>query len=360
MKNIRLLILLLSGAYSAQCQQLSLVMPPVSGINLQLGSITSFTVLNSSTSPAGVNLRYQLKDIVGNILAQGYKNNLTAGAGATLFSYATHGLSYSEVSPSLAVDVLGNIPYGNYSLCVEVINTGNLEQLATGCTEVQVSLVSPPVLVSPYNTEEVATLNPLLSWLPPTPNMNQSFTYTLKLVEVLSNQNPYDAMLNNPALFQQQGLPVSSLVYPLTAQALIWGRTYAWMISVWKGNELVAETEVWSFRPVEQAQSAVATRPAAPIVVLDPDKHKKAAEISGDLRVQSDDLAGVDVPDFVIRDQSGKVLPVSLVSVEAEGRGIFRFRFRQPGDLAGRQYIIEIKTPKQRTLYASFKLKNAN
>ena len=81
---------------------------------------------------------------------------------------------------------------------------------------------------------------------------NQLISYTLRLVEINSNQSPENAMSNNTAFYQQDYLPVNSAIVDKTIPVMFWmnikrmGR-YAWQVIARSGLQEVARSPVQTF-----------------------------------------------------------------------------------------------------------------
>jgi hypothetical protein len=139
-------------------------------------------------------------------------------------------------------------PTGDYRVCDEVVedSTGNV--LGTYCYDQSVQVITPPVLVAPFNESVVADKYPNFAWLPPAPvGPNQQIRYQLKIVEVLGQQTPYDAMTSNPAYFVRDGVAGTLFPYPLSARAFRENQTYAWQIVATSDRFPMGESEIWWF-----------------------------------------------------------------------------------------------------------------
>lgn len=144
----------------------------------------------------------------------------------------------------------GYLPYGNYQLCLYAYSIGDNEERGSACINVEVTPLSPPILLSPENGSSVSTNYPLLIWLSPAPiNNGMNVLYDLKLVELSSNQTAYDAIQRNFAVFEDHNLHATNLQYPVNAIKLEEGKSYAWKIlaKTFDGT-FIGETEVWTFK----------------------------------------------------------------------------------------------------------------
>lgn len=345
----------------AFAQSLSVTVLPVTGFNLQLNAITGFTIMNTSGETKLVHINYAFKSGAGETLAEGRLDNFSMAPGITPFNAAANSLSYSNIRSSFNLDEFGVIPHGQYMICVDVIDAQNLEPLASSCADVETVLLSPPQLVYPLNEQEIPTLNPSLSWLPPTPSAGNAFLYKIKVVEIQSNQNPFDAVLNNFAVLEENGITYTGMLYPLTAQTLEYGKTYAWKVFAYTpANKLLGETEIWTFKPVMPDTTNLQAGVVSNAVILDAEKNKKAVTVVKTLRVQSPELINVPDFDFTIRDGANHAIEKNTIQVKAEGNGLFSFTFSNAQSMHNKTYTLEVKTPKKKSVYATFLYKAEN
>lgn len=145
----------------------------------------------------------------------------------------------------------GVFPAGSYLLVYTVYGRaadGEFTPLAEDQVTLTVEALWPPMLLSPPDGDSINTIYPLLTW---TPAFSSAFTgtitYSLRLVELLSGQNAYQAMQANPSYFSQSDLPTTTLPYPPTAQALDTGKVYAWQVQADAGGSGLGASEIWTF-----------------------------------------------------------------------------------------------------------------
>jgi hypothetical protein len=192
---------------------------------------------------------------------------------------------YSDV-----VNNVGGLPDGNYEVCVSVINADNGMVLGRQCIQQQVMNVTQVELLSPENhvvfqhsqevwnrptdksrspensgsteTSSLTQIAPsqyiVFSWLPPTPvSAAQLVTYTLRIVEIIGRQSPYDAMHSNPAFYQQSNIYSTMFQFPVAARRFEHGKAYAWQVNAYINGTSISQSEVWefAFAKDEEAQS---------------------------------------------------------------------------------------------------------
>ena len=177
----------------------------------------------------------------------------------------THILDGNQLSPikvnssrepyKKIVIATGTVPSGEYEVCVYVKAAGTGIVLGHDCYSTRIEQVTPSIPVFPGDGDRVEDLYPTFVWTPPVPVPPQlQPRYTLRIVEIIGRQTPYDAMLSNPAFFKQEDIPVSLFSYPSSARFFQPGKRYAWQISASADGFPLGESEIWSFlyRPTEQ------------------------------------------------------------------------------------------------------------
>ncbi len=136
------------------------------------------------------------------------------------------------------------LPEGSYSICVKVIINNDFQPISqdapAGCAMFNTSppltlAIEPPQLINPFCGDDITTGNNniIFSWTIP-PGADPSTTeYTLKMIELLPNQDPNQAFLasTSPAFFEKTvPLMQNSILYGPTDPPLESGKRYAWQV----------------------------------------------------------------------------------------------------------------------------------
>lgn len=155
----------------------------------------------------------------------------------------------NDITMKLNLNASSFLPAGVYRIKLSIIDETSGEELADYDDEHEVILISPPFLISPADESVIETANPLLIWSPPLPldPRGPQVYYDLKLTEVLSGQNPIDAIQRNFPLFKQDGLTQVNVLYPANALPLQKGKHYAWQIQARTKDYFIGNTEVFVF-----------------------------------------------------------------------------------------------------------------
>ena len=146
----------------------------------------------------------------------------------------------------------GFLPEGKYFFEARVLaNNSEGKILGSYSTYLNVQPIVPPVLVSPFNKENINTLSPILTWLPPAPVSQRYLNYALKVVELLGDESPASAIKTNIPLIDERDLKKASFIIREGSSLLQYDHHYAWQITAYLQDKYVATTEVWQFTPVK-------------------------------------------------------------------------------------------------------------
>ena len=122
----------------------------------------------------------------------------------------------------------GALPEGMYTLDIEPIPAG-MEVAIPGSVVFEVRLPDPPVPIAPVRAEEVS-VQPLLLWTPVVGAGAESFTYRVRLVEVLPGQSPSEAIASNRPLVDADAGAQTTFSYTPDLLPLEPETTYAWVV----------------------------------------------------------------------------------------------------------------------------------
>lgn len=227
---------------------------PQTGIKLKT-QLWNLGLSNSSVTPVSVKLSMVMTDISNG------QQVLSASTGFIQLPQGVKLIQYNDVIP-VAYTVLntaynidatpnGFLPIGNFDICFEVLKPSGeiLESIAEECVQIEVEPLSPPYLNLPADLSEIDESRPVFSWIPPSPvSFFTNLSYDFRLVGVLPNQNPDDAIQQNLPVLLTSNLYSSNLQYPGTASALDTGITYAWQVTANNNGLFIAKSEVWVFK----------------------------------------------------------------------------------------------------------------
>jgi len=107
---------------------------------------------------------------------------------------------FLERSQIVAIAQTGILPEGNYSICLQALDYITGTELSppapSGCTQLPILYVQPPILASPLCADTLTITNNIasFSWLPVTAPTIQPMLYDLYVVKLLASMNPNDAI----------------------------------------------------------------------------------------------------------------------------------------------------------------------
>jgi len=108
------------------------------------------------------------------------------------------------------------------------------------------SLIIEPKLITPNDGKTVNAKYPFFTWTYfKKPESNSK--YTIKIVELLANQNPELAIISNPDWFIKSELNTSNILYPISAKQFESGKEYAWQIEVYDKGTYLMKSDTWTF-----------------------------------------------------------------------------------------------------------------
>ena len=157
-------------------------------------------------------------------------------------------MTYGDNSAAVLLKTTGQLPPGQYVFCATFYSTSK-QVLGLNCQETQIQLLYPPRLTYPQNGQNIKDLLPVLSWTAPGPLSDPNVTYHLRLVEVMSGQSTQLAFSINNALIDGDYANLNALQYPVNAQPLVYGQTYAWQVSASDQGYNLGITQLWTFTP---------------------------------------------------------------------------------------------------------------
>lgn len=261
MRTLIVWIVFLAGIYPATGQvQLNLQLPPI-GLTVK-SQLWNMAVVNTSGMELQVQLVLTMTDLTTDqvvLKAETRAFQLPKGIKQVRINELLP-VNYTVVSSSHPVDANpeGFLPVGLFRCCFLLRMVEGKQPDVEECQDVQVEPLSPPMLISPSDSEGVDSERPLFIWSPPAPHtLFNNLQYDLLMAEVMGPQSAGDAIQQNIPLLHQQNIMTTSLQYPLSAPRLDTGKLYAWQI-VAKNNMLsVGKSEAWLFKLKQPANDTI-------------------------------------------------------------------------------------------------------
>ena len=202
---------------------------------LRAADLWKLTLNNTDTTTYRIRLEGTLDEAAAGRVADGKSGVITLPRGHKIITYDDvkrgGSVNFKAGRWRDAFTRTGNAPSGDYTICIYV-KTEAGDELGRDCIQQTVEIVSAPTLISPADGETIPEGQlPNFTWLPPTP-APRDVKYSLKIVEVLGNQSPNEAMQRNAAWFEKGDIRTTTFQYPTSAKKLEKGKKYAWGIEV--------------------------------------------------------------------------------------------------------------------------------
>lgn len=128
----------------------------------------------------------------------------------------------------------GRLLEGNYTVCLSIENMDGQILANNICANFTIVYPSASQLLFPMNNDSLsANINyPTFQWTPVIVPPAYQITYSLRIVEVLQGQTPFQAMSANIPVYENTQLTINTHTYPISALPLEKGKRYAWQIQV--------------------------------------------------------------------------------------------------------------------------------
>lgn len=157
-------------------------------------------------------------------------------------------VSFGSSKVATIVSQSGFFPEGDYDYCFQLYEGSSHSggPIDEQCFSYNLQPFSAMQLIQPYDADMICDKRPTFSWQPLIPVIN-GVMYRLLLVEVKEGQQRVEALRMNLAIINQRQIPLPILLYPSLANQLEEGKKYAWQVSAYKNELLLAESEIWDF-----------------------------------------------------------------------------------------------------------------
>jgi hypothetical protein len=249
-----LLVIAFLLSLSLPAQVIVNVQLPAGGIHLK-SQLWSMSLVNTSTLEPNVTVEVLLTDVATNQpVLSGISRIIKLKKGVTQITAASATpITYNVLNAGYNVDAnpMGFLPIGIFNICYRVTNLDGdqHDRLTEDCETLEIEPLGPPMLMLPFDEDEIETTRPLFSWIAPSPqSMFYNVLYDLTLVEVLPTQLGSDAIQQNIPILTQQNIGITTHPYPAGYPELDSTKTYAWQITAKSNVSPIAKSEIWVFK----------------------------------------------------------------------------------------------------------------
>jgi hypothetical protein len=231
--------------------QVNITFRNATGLTLKPDDLLSLMINSNYQGDIKANIEGYVSDEQSNKIFQFKTDFIAIHPGTNIVSASSVNITsqvYANINIQQVVTKTGSFAPGSYTFCVNLVKFEGAI-IGTACGEVNLK-ISPPELISPYNTEHIPTELPQLMWhgpAPLTPDMLSMLHYELKIVEMYNDQPAYSAISDNPAIYFNNDVPHEFLTYQPGFHELEKGKTYVWQVSAFAGTFFLGKSEIWTF-----------------------------------------------------------------------------------------------------------------
>lgn len=264
-----------------------------SGDILRLESLFSANMSHSGAETMAVEFRLSLQKSTGQTVFAGRTSTINLKSGlnwvdmtgriiAQQFPDAQFGQYYNSKQ---------HLPYGNYKACIEVVEKSSKEITTRHCFDVRAGRELSLQLIYPLDDSELKQLHSY-SWSGLMVRSDQPLTYSMKVVALRPDQQPDEAIYNNPAHVEIKGHPQAVLPNSPLFKPLQEGTQYAWQVMAFLGRELVATSQTWTFTISSEAKEE---KPLGPVPVAKSGKMGNHLTVPDNFRFKTEDKISENV-----------------------------------------------------------------
>lgn len=257
-KLLVLFIIFISILENGFSQNLIINQFPIAGNTLKLSELWNISLINVSGTNQSVFFNVSVTEkTLGNVLNATSSPVLINNGSRNLQGRFLEPISYDIRNDGVTLSVrrTGSLPDGEYTICIEALNSNTQEILASACQEHTVSTALAPILFSPYDASDVYDNIIVWSWfMQPELSSGEKVVCDLVVVELFDGQTPEEALKVNPPVIVRPNLTTAQWQTNFATRNLIAGRTYVWKVIAKAGEKVINESEIWRFKfnePVE-------------------------------------------------------------------------------------------------------------
>ena len=344
---------------------------PQTGIKLKT-QLWNLGLSNSGTVPLTVRLSMIMTDLSnGQQVLSASSGLIQLPPGVKLFQYNdVLPISYTVINNIYNIDASPNgfLPIGNFDVCFEVLKPVGeiMENVAEECVQIEVEPLSPPYLNFPADQSDIDEPRPVFNWIPPAPvAFFTNLSYDFKLVEVLLNQNPDDAIQQNIPVTLKSNHSGTSFQYPGSITALDTGKTYAWQVAANNNGLFIAKSEVWIFKVKAQAFDNMSYQRETSYFRLKQESSNAYFVCDGVLKFEyqnelNDNTVSFSIYDVTTKEKNKIQLPQNNIGLKF-GQNFIDYDIREKnGIINGHFYLVELVNSRNENWSGRFEYKQNN
>jgi hypothetical protein len=206
-------------------------------------------ITNNTNDIANVKIELDVTDLlIGQSVLNASSGKLSLGKGMKI-------ITIRDMQPVVynfaATEFTGNyIPCGSYRVhhrLIQETTKGDIP-VADEVTSVNVTPMSPPLLIYPEDKSGTDNVYPQFTWMPPAPaEMFSPLVYDLNVVMIEDGQSPKEAIEFNRPVYSNTNIQSPPEKMPTSFEQLQQGKSYAWQVTARSGMACASPTDVWVF-----------------------------------------------------------------------------------------------------------------
>ncbi|MEK6552512.1 MAG: hypothetical protein AABZ54_03585, partial [Bacteroidota bacterium] len=225
----------------------NLMQPPPN--QLRAKDLWKAILINTTQSTLQIKLFGTLEVKGEGIVVNGQSGLMSLPPGTKMITYddvKTGDVNFKSGKWSEAFYRTGKAPSGDYTICIQA-KAEDGRELGSSCIDQNIIIENAEnislQLISPANGSKLNSNQPILfTWMLPSVKPGDDFNYKIKVVEIINNQSPSEAVKQNPAWFEKNDIKTKMLQYPVSAKKIEKNKKYAWAVQlVNKAGEGVGE-----------------------------------------------------------------------------------------------------------------------
>jgi hypothetical protein len=225
--------------------------PAIYGQNME--GLLYAQITNSSGVELKASVTIKISEISGPVVATIRTPSFVLLRGANFINrlaFSNAKFQFYENYYSKTFSQSRRLPEGEYEFCFDVdISESKADQFPPFyeyCFVSQVQPLTPLLLISPADADQICNKRPDLTWQLPMP-FPIAARCRLLLTELKENQDVVEAINYNQPIINQSNLFSNTLFYPSSAPDLLEGHKYVWQVTAYSNGTVLKKSEVWTF-----------------------------------------------------------------------------------------------------------------
>jgi hypothetical protein len=219
----------LNAAQADEKIKVKLLQPPPNMLGIK--DLWKLDITNTTRENINIYLTGTATESKKGLIVSGKSKVISVSPGKKTYTYddfKSGEVSWKDRSIQEILLRTGNVPEGEYTICVTAFYENNEVADQESCIEQSIIQQGSITLISPSDGEEIDREAPIaFTWTP----LSGVKDYTLHIIEIKGGQSPDAAMKENRLFFEKKGINSTLLQYPISEKKFDAGKKYAWMVS---------------------------------------------------------------------------------------------------------------------------------